>query len=50
MGHAHIERLVVVGWEGDVASQQRRLLHDGIVMAAVWVRIPGTQQNVPSLH
>lgn len=41
--HSHIERLV--GWERDVASQQGRLLHDGIVMAAMWMGIPGTQTH-----
>lgn len=38
MCHSHIECLV--GWEGDVASQQGWLLHDGIIMAAMWVGIP----------
>jgi len=38
MCHAHIECLV--GWERDVASQQGRLLHDGIIMAAMSVGIP----------
>lgn len=40
MCHSYIERLV--GWECDVASQQGWLLHDGIVMAAMRVRIPVT--------
>lgn len=37
MSHSHVERLV--GWE----SQQGRLLHDGIIMAAVGVGIPAGQ-------
>lgn len=44
MCHSHIERLV--GWERDVASQQGRLLHDGIIMVAVRVGVPVTQQSV----
>lgn len=38
VGHAHIQGLG--GGEGHMTSQQRGLLHDGIVMAAVSVRVP----------
>lgn len=43
VGHSHAERLV--GRERDVAGQQGWLLHDGIVMGAVRVGIPVTQQG-----
>lgn len=39
--HSHVERRV--GREGDVAGQQGRLLHDGIVMATVRMGVPGRQ-------
>lgn len=38
MSNSHIERLV--GWECDMTSQQGRLLHDGVVMAAVRMGVP----------
>lgn len=44
MCHSHIERLV--GWECDMASQQGRLLHDGIVVATMRMGIPVTQHSL----
>lgn len=44
MCHSHIQRLV--GWECNMASQQGRLLHDGIVMAIVRVGIPAGQDGL----
>lgn len=44
--HSHVERRV--GWEGDVAGQQGRLLHDGVVMATVRMGVPGRQRRLVS--
>lgn len=44
MCHSHIECLV--GWECDMASQQGRLLHDGIVVATMRMGIPVTQHSL----
>lgn len=45
---AHVDRLG--GGQGHVAGQQRGLLHDGVVVAAVGVRVPPVCQRLGACH